>query len=92
MTAVDLKALPWQHIDPSSVSLGPEMKFKKNLIRVKHVQFLHTLKLHFFCPLFAKTHLDIMVLMRKSCCQLKRVITGLPLLAFLDVMSQLIQK
>lgn len=26
MTAVDLKALPWQHMDPSSIILGPRMK------------------------------------------------------------------
>lgn len=29
MTAVDLKALPWQHIDPSFIILEPEKKLKK---------------------------------------------------------------
>lgn len=38
MTAVDLKALPWQHIDPSSIILGPEMR--KRLLELKHLQFL----------------------------------------------------
>lgn len=77
MTAVDLKALPWQPIDPSSIILGPEMKFF-----LKKVQFLHTQKLHFiiifFCPVFAKTYLVISAFLRTLCCQLKRVITGIP--------------
>lgn len=29
MAAVELKALPWQHIDPSSIILGPEIKLEK---------------------------------------------------------------
>lgn len=29
MAAVELKALPWQHIDPSSIILGPEMKLER---------------------------------------------------------------
>ncbi len=43
MTAVDLKALPWQLIDPSSIIFGPVMKQEKKINsfnRVKHFQFL----------------------------------------------------
>lgn len=47
MTAVGLKALPWHHVDPSSVILGPAIKRKyKTLMRMNRHSFLHPFRLH----------------------------------------------
>lgn len=88
MTAVDLKAPSWQHIDPSSIIFGPEMKEEeeKKINRVKTLSFFFfkaefKKKKKIFCPILARRHLDALAFLRKSCRQLlKRVITGLPFL------------
>lgn len=36
MAAVELKALPWQHVDPSSIILGPEIKLENRSVKKKN--------------------------------------------------------
>lgn len=43
MAAVELKALPWQHIDPSSIISGPAIKLERWKKNFKKTFFLNTL-------------------------------------------------
>lgn len=59
MAAVELKALPWQHIDPSSIILGPEMKLENRSVKKKNKKN----KTHLFLSRTVK-HLSVI----KLCC------------------------